>query len=49
MNKSPKFIYGANDKLMAETIDARGDRAQAVNDYRVLKPRMAPDPNNRDD
>ena len=33
------------DLLMTETIDALGNRTQAVNDYRTLQPRLMTDPN----
>jgi RHS repeat-associated protein len=37
--------YDAYDLLVTETIDALGNHAQAVNDYRVLQPRLMTDPN----
>jgi RHS repeat-associated protein len=37
--------YDAYDLLITDTLDALGNRAQAVNDYRVLQPRLVTDPN----
>jgi RHS repeat-associated protein len=37
--------YDVYNLLVTETRDALGNRARAVNDYRVLQPRMVTDPN----
>ncbi|HKO41663.1 MAG TPA: SpvB/TcaC N-terminal domain-containing protein [Pyrinomonadaceae bacterium] len=39
------ITYDYYDLLMAETIDALGNRVQALNDYRVLQPSVVTDPN----
>ena len=43
--ESASLAYDANDLLLTSTTDPVGNTVTAVNDYRVLQPRMLTDPN----